>query len=265
VSLAKVKSRQNAQIQLCRSLQDGSARRRHSLYLIEGVNGLEEAVRHHVPVQSVLWSERLADQPRGQALLSDLQSQGIALQAVDPALIDYVASTESPQGVVAIAPLPVYRLDAVMGPGRWTVMLDGVSDPGNVGTILRTAAAAGVDGVLLWGPGCDPWNPKTVRASAGVACWFPVVRIDTLSALGDATLMATSSHEGRAYTDVQVYSGVMVIGSESHGVSAAVAEHVEHWIHIPMEPGVESLNAAVAAGIILFHARHCRENRARGA
>lgn len=257
-----ITSRQNATIQLYRSLRDASARRRHGLYLIEGPHAVAEAVRCHVPFERVLWSRAMEAVSEGTALLATLRACGVALQEVDGALIDYVASTESPQGVVAVAPIPERAADALVGPGRFVLVLDGVSDPGNVGTLVRSAAAAGADGVLLWGAACDPWNPKCVRASVGVVTWFPVCRLSTLSVLSGMACMATSSHQGQDYGDVSVdfQAGVaLIVGNEARGVSEQVAAMVSEWLRIPLASGVESLNAGVAGSVLLFHFKSQRD------
>ncbi|MHB2018400.1 MAG: TrmH family RNA methyltransferase [Candidatus Xenobia bacterium] len=243
-----ITSRQNQQVRLLRRLHDARGRREEGLYLLEGPHLVAEALAHHVPLALVATSPRLATRPDGAALLEALDQ--VPRWEMSDELLEYASEGETPQGVLAAATLPQHEL--LPGP---LVLLDGLQDPGNVGTIIRTAAAAGAGGVLYRNPSADPFGPKCVRASAGVVAWFPVRQTDTVPAL---PVLAARARSAVPYTDAGLpwqQPFVLAIGSEAHGLSPQVEAAVTHFVCIPMARGVESLNAAIAAAVLLFHAR----------
>jgi TrmH family RNA methyltransferase len=171
----------------------------------------------------------------------------VALYELAPNVMERVASTESPQPVLAVvamrdATLPV---DAT-----FVLVADRLADPGNAGTIIRSAEAAGANAVVLTPGSVDPYNPKVVRASAGSLFRVPVVEA-TLDSLHGFRRLGTSSHRGDVYTD-PVYHGrvALVVGNEAHGLDDDAA--VDQWITIPHAGSAESLNVAMAATVLLF-------------
>lgn len=189
-------------------------------------------------------------------------------------VLERVASTESPQPNLAVvsrrtASLARLELGAKAGASEgshapWTMYLDAVSDPGNLGTILRSAEAMGASGVVLGSGTVDPFNPKVVRASAGALFHVPVVEGSSLAdvkALGYRVL-ATSSHEqagSQSLRDADLSGAVcVVLGSEAHGVSAEHSSSVDGWIRIDHAGRAESLNVAMAATIISYEMARAR-------
>jgi TrmH family RNA methyltransferase len=173
-----------------------------------------------------------------------------------PGVIERVASTDAPQPNLAIVsmPPPAGTLDEA----SFVVVADHLSDPGNLGTILRSGEAAGVDVVVLTPGSVDPFNPKVVRASAGALFHVPVVTapLDEVRAAG-LRLVGTSSHEGERHTDAQ-WSGrvAIVLGNEAHGLPADAA--VDEWVRIEHQGRAESLNVAMAATVLVFEAARRR-------
>ena len=175
-----------------------------------------------------------------------------------PNVIERVASTEAPQPVLAVARqrtslLPV-SVDFVM-------VADRLGDPGNAGTIIRSAEAAGAQAVVFTAGSVDPYNPKVVRASAGSLFRIPVLST-SLMALRDAglTVLATSSHQGAPYTETDLTGPVaVVVGNEAHGVPADAP--VDGWLTIPHAGPAESLNVAMAATVIAFEVARQRRQR----
>jgi TrmH family RNA methyltransferase len=250
-----VTSRQNPLLKTYRELHDARGRRDHGLWLLEGVHLVDEALRHGLSLHSVLWSRRL---PPG--LLERVPS-GVRLEEVDDDLLDYVSTTKTAQAVAAAVKMPADRRP---DPGRAWLVLDAVSDPGNLGNLVRTGAAAGIGGVVLWGACADPGNPKALRSSAGTLLWVPVVP-GSEEVLAGRDLVAATSHPGACYDDPGLdglWRGpvALVIGSEAHGVSAEVVARLKNAVHIPMAPGVESLNAAAAGAVLLFHVGRLRRS-----
>ena len=167
-----------------------------------------------------------------------------------PGVMERVASTEAPQPLLAVVGLRRWNVPA---DASLVLVADRLADPGNAGTIIRSAEAAGADAVVLTPGSVDPFNPKVVRASAGSLFRVPVVeaRIDEVA----LRRLGTSSHHGDVYTDVDLVAPVaLVIGNEAHGLPEDAP--VDGWVTIPSS--VESLNAAMAATVLLFEAARQR-------
>jgi RNA methyltransferase, TrmH family len=171
----------------------------------------------------------------------------VAQYELAPNVIERVASTESPQPVLAVVAM---RPSALPSDASFLLVADRLADPGNAGTILRSAEAAGADAVVLTPGSVDPYNSKVVRASAGSLFRIPVVEA-TLESLSGFRRLGTSSHRGDLYTD-PVYHGrvAVVVGNEAHGLDDSAA--IDQWITIPHAGPAESLNVAMAATVLLF-------------
>ena len=182
-------------------------------------------------------------------------------------VLDRVASTDSPQpnlAVVSRRTASLARLELTPGSAPWVMFLDAVSDPGNLGTILRSAEAMGAAGVVLGSGTVDPFNPKVVRASAGALFHVPVVEgamLAEVKALGYRVL-ATSSHEqvgSQRLAEADLDGAVcVVLGSEAHGVSPELTANVDGWIRIDHAGRAESLNVAMAATIVSYEFARAR-------
>jgi TrmH family RNA methyltransferase len=168
-------------------------------------------------------------------------------------VLERVATTESPQPVLGVVRQRTSSLIELAATARFVVVCAGVADPGNLGTILRSAEAAGAEGVVLTTGSVDPFNPKVVRAAAGALFHVPVVvgvEPAELVALG-AALLGTSSHRGAPYTEVDLTRPIaLVVGSEAHGVDDDVP--IDEWITIPHVGRAESLNVAMATTVVCF-------------
>ena len=166
-----------------------------------------------------------------------------------PNVMERVASTETPPDVLAVFSLPSVTIPAT---ADFVIVADRLADPGNAGTIIRTAEASGADAVVLTPGSVDAFNPKVVRASAGSLFRVPVAT----AGLGDVRqaglrLVATSSHQGEVYTDVDLRGPVaIVLGNEANGLAPDAA--VDQWVRIPQSGTIESLNVAMAATVLAF-------------
>ncbi len=171
----------------------------------------------------------------------------VAQHALAPNVIERIASTESPQPVLAVVGM---RSAALPVDASFVLVADRLGDPGNAGTIIRSAEAAGADAVVLTPGSVDPYNPKVVRASAGSLFRIPVVEA-TLDSLSGFRRLGTSSHRGDIYTD-PVYHGrvAVVVGNEAHGLDSDA--EIDQWITIPHAGPAESLNVAMAATVLVF-------------
>ncbi|NTW97383.1 MAG: RNA methyltransferase [Oscillochloris sp.] len=251
-----ISSASNTYVKYLRSLRaDPRDRRRERSFVIEGVRLVADALSAGAQLQVALYNpDQLGATPTGAALLDQLAGRPGCHEAGEVA-IAAAADTRSPQGVVAatawpeIAPRPGLRL-----------VLDAIQDPGNLGTLLRSAEAAGV-GLLLCAQGCaDLYSPKVVRAAMGAHFSLPLrgdLGWDELAGeLSDAPLVYAAGAEAAMpyYAADWRQPAALIIGSESHGVSPEGLALATHHISIPMLGRAESLNAGVAGSIILFEA-----------
>jgi len=224
---------------------------------IEGFRILEEAIRSGLRFRAVFFSESAT--ARAEKLLSQLGAQVETLLLPDKLFASAVPS-DTPQGVAALARWKEFSLEDVLAKSKAGPLLAiaGVQDPGNLGTILRSAEAFGAGGVLLGDGTVSPFNPKVVRASAGSVFRLPVARAKLSDALGPMKehglrLVATASHKGTSLDQAKVSGPLAIfIGSEGAGLSRDLIKEMDEVVAIPQAPQVESLNAGVAASIVLY-------------
>lgn len=246
-----------ALITTIRDLHRRKARERRGLALAEGVRLVEEMVAVGARCKGVAWSPALESTPRGSALRAALIDRGVPMHECDDDELSKVAATEQPQGIIAVYEPRQWALsDLAPTSRRVLVVLDGVQDPGNVGTIARTAVAFGAAGVLALPGTADLTNPKVVRAAMGALFRLPhrSATIDELAAIvqGAGAETWVSAMHGDAVASLQSSVPVaIVLGNEGAGVSDAIMTGATRRVTIPIEAGAESLNVAVAAGIIL--------------
>jgi TrmH family RNA methyltransferase len=244
-----------------RDLHRRRGRERTGLALAEGVRLVEEALAARVPIRGAAVAPGLEATPRGTALKSALGRAGVRLEAVSDAALGELADTEHPQGVVAVLEPPHWRLaDIAPAPERPVLVLDGVQDPGNVGTILRTTLGLGGAGVVALTGTADLYNSKVLRGSMGALFRLPAVLTDPAAflawarAAGVATWVTAADGEplGRGAAARRGGAVALGLGKEGARVGAPLAGAAQRRVSIPLAPGVESLNVAVAAGIFLY-------------
>ena len=246
---------------LARDLKRRKARERNALFVAEGVRAVEELARSGVPVRGVLVTEGLAGDARGAAVAELLADRGAPIATVSDAEFDSAAGTDTPQGILAIGEIPLRPLAGVdKAQLMRTLVLDGVQDPGNVGTLIRTAAALGVRTVIALPGTADLWNAKVVRGAVGGHFHITVTTatLDELVTALDAANVPLWGADagGRSVDDVQAPPTLaLVVGNEGAGLSPAVRAAAAELVSLPMTSGVESLNVGVAAGILLYALR----------
>ena len=219
---------------------------------------LDEALAAGLALEAILYApERLAATAAGRALRHQLERRPEA-EEVDERALASVSDTVTSQGVVAAAHVPP---PAPLPAEGHVLLLDGIADPGNAGTMVRTALAAGAAGVAATRTTTDLWGPKAVRAGMGAHFRLPVLEdVPDLAALGQRQLVLASAQDGEPYWEIDwSRPSAIVIGSEAHGPSLAAASQASVVATIPMAPGAESLNAAAAAAVLLFAASRERE------
>ncbi len=244
-----------------RDLKRRKARERNGLFVAEGVRTVEELARAPLDVEAVLVAERAAADERAMAAVRALEARGAVVTAVSDADFDTAADTEHPQGVLAIARVPRRSLDDIaVKDGMRLLILDAIQDPGNVGVLVRTAAALSASAVITLPGSVDLWNAKVVRSAAGTHFRFTAVDATTTELFAmldrhDIALWGTDA-QGTPIGGVTVPKRLAVaVGNEGAGLSDALRARCSTVVSLPMAPAVESLNVAVAAGIVLYAVR----------
>lgn len=240
-----------------RDLHRRKARERRGLALAEGIRLVEEMLAAGVTCKGVAVGPALEETPRGAALRQELLARGIPIEAVSEAEFGEVAATEHPQGVVAVYVPREWGLDDLLpSPRHPLVILDGVQDPGNVGTIARTALALGASGLIALPGTADLENPKTVRGAMGALFRLPHLHADDVAVLhwlssNQVALWATAMDGEPILSGAPPAPIAIVLGNEGAGVRDDLLARADRRVSIPIAPIAESLNVAVAAGIIL--------------
>ncbi len=252
-----------------RDLQRRKARGRRGLALIEGVRLVEEALAAGVAFTGAVVAPDLARTARGTALVAELEGHAVAVEEVGARVLAQLADTETPQGIIAvIEPRRWTASDFAPGPGAVVLVIDGVQDPGNVGTLIRTAHALGAAGTVVLRGTADPTSPKALRAAMGATFRHPVVSLDDAGFIAWArkygvTLWASAA-DGvplhRALDRGQGTGGAgrvdgpiaVIVGNEGAGIRPQLNAVAAQRVAIPLAQGAESLNVAVAAGILLY-------------
>jgi TrmH family RNA methyltransferase len=247
---------------LIRDLHRRRGRERRGLALAEGVRLVEEALATAIPIRGAVASPALEATTRGKALKAAILDRGIRLEDVAEAELVALADTEHPQGVVAVIEPREWSLSEIrLHPGSVTLALDGVQDPGNVGTMLRTALGLGATAVVALKGTADLTNPKVIRGGMGASFRLPVVAASPEELLAWGRLqraeiwIADPAGEPAHALPSRTASRppvVLVVGNEGAGVGPTLEAAGSRRIGIRQAPGVESLNVAVAAGILLY-------------
>ncbi len=244
-----------------RDLRRRKARERQHRFVAEGVRTVEELLRSALDVEGILATAQLAEADRGGALLAAVEARGIPMQVVAANEFDSAADTESPQGVLAIAKVPSGSLtDVRPEPGFRLIVLDAIQDPGNAGTILRTAAALGATGALALPGTVDLWNAKVVRSGMGAHFHHPCLsgtwdELDTFRRDHAVDIWAADA-AGESIEHLEPPARLaLVVGNEGGGLSSPSRTRADRLVALPIATTVESLNVAVAAGILLYELR----------
>ena len=244
---------------LARDLQRRKARERQGFFVAEGVRAVEELLDSPLTIAGALITGEALANERAIRLRSTIENRGIELAQVSERDFATVSDTDAPQGILAVAEIPERGLKSVSLPARARVLvLDAIQDPGNVGTILRTAAAFGVDATAALPGTVDLWNAKVVRSAMGAlfrhhALHTSWTELDTFFADNDVTVWGAGA-EGARLGDRGAPSRLaIVVGNEGSGLTNDARSRASHIVSIPTSSLVDSLNVAVAAGILLHH------------
>lgn len=241
-----ISSLKNPKVQTWKSLKDRKGRKETGCFLVEGRKMVEEALSSSFPVEAVLVDEKRA----GEFSLPE----SLSVYGLPEHVLAAVCDTKTPQGIAAVV-----RLTENAALGKRIVAMDGVQDPGNVGTIIRTADAAGLEGVILSSQCADAFSPKVLRATMGSIFRMGIRVTEDLPGLlaqlrEQGYSIISSQLDGEPFYERSPVGDkyVLVIGSEGNGVTPQVQAEATHRVRLPMRGGAESLNAAVAAGIMMY-------------
>ena len=239
-------------------LKERSSRDKQGLFVAEGSKIVLDGIKKGRDLVSVFISGRVVGAPSAREITSLCEKNKIEIWRAPAAEFEQLSSLNNSQGIMAVFRKPVWEnaLD-----GKFNVLCDGVQDPGNLGTIIRTSAAFGVSSVFLFGPTVDVFNPKVIRSSSGMVMDVPVIKItghdlDELRTRGFA-LLASSSAKSDAVrmSSVDIPKGPVIIafGSEGKGLSHDILKRTDKNFYIPIDPLAESLNVTAAASIAMHY------------
>jgi len=236
-------------------LKTKKGRNETGLFLVEGEKFVME-IPTNWEIQRYVMAKRFAD---GRDLSP--YKERAPIEIVRDSLFDSLADTVTPQGIIAVCKQKQYKLDQLLSPGGFILIGECLNDPGNIGNLIRTAAAAGTAGVILSAGSGDIYNPKVIRAAAGASLRIPIITDAVLtSIIGQLKQAGYSIYAAHTRGDTLPYSLDLqgsfcwLVGSESHGISDETAALAGAWVRLPMAGDIESLNASVAGSLLLYEA-----------
>ncbi len=261
MTVSQITSKNNPLLKTIRLVSSGSRRAPKGLVLAEGLRVLEEAERAGCPIEAVVFSGHFGSNARGKKLLDQWESRQVRLYETQEKFLDSVSGVQSPQGAVALVRIADLSLDTTALPEKPLILCAyGIQDPGNLGTLVRTAAAAGACLVCTIKGTVSARNPKAIRSSAGVIFRLPVVEHVDLPDFGgfcnmrSIKLYRTDPRIGVPYMQADLHSPcAIILGNEGGGIEEHELAGIPA-IRVPMIDGVESLNVSIAGAVILFEA-----------
>ena len=250
---------QNPLIKQVRKLHRSKERQKQNLLLLEGTNSIEAAFQVDYKLDIIFHTERW--QTNHRLLSQNIADKGLKMQLVSPEVLKAIATTVNPDGVVAIAPRrPIQEPNIAQT--RLSVAIERLQDPGNLGTIIRSAVATGVDSLWLSKDSVDIYNPKVLRASVGEWFRLPIIGDRNLSETiarhqqQGIQVIATASKAKKSYWDLDfTRPSLILLGNEGAGLSQDKIALADEQVTIPLANGVESLNVAVATALLLYEAQ----------
>jgi RNA methyltransferase, TrmH family len=260
-----VQSRQNSRVKELRSALSHGGRSRDGRVALEGVHLVEEAIRSGLPLETIFIREGDESLLDPLALNSDIE-----ILVLPPELFASVVSTESPQGIAALASPASASVDALFQGTPLVVVAAGLQDPGNLGTLLRSSEAFGATGVIALPGTVSQWNAKALRASSGSAFRLPVISLDqdecfALLRRHGVRILAATISDGESLRNASLKQPIaLLIGNEGSGLSESLLALADARITIPCPGPVESLNAAVAVSVLLYEASRQRASASDG-
>lgn len=261
-----ITSIKNTKIRIVRELLSAKKHRKQAhMMIVEGIRMAEETLSANAAINFCLYSDRISE--RGKKVVHKIQALAYDTEEVSADLMDRISDTKTSQGILLTAPYPEVLLQDKADP---VIVLDGIRDPGNMGTILRTAAAMDVGAVMLTPGSTDPFSPKVIRSAMGAQFHLPIrfmgaqdIQKFCKSKNGiELSILLTDSSSSKTCWEIDLSKPTcIVIGSEAEGISANIREIGDESISIPMGSLMESFNAAVAASILMYEIKRQRINK----
>lgn len=261
----KITSRDNSLLRHARAVRDGKI---DGTIFVEGLRLCEEALRSGLSLEAVIYSEELAQKDRAARLIAQLGKVSQRLASVNETLLESISYTKTPQGIIALAARPKIdeeEFKARQAGSPLLVVMHGINNPVNVGAILRTAEAAGVTGAIATAHTADAFSPRALRGAMGSAFRLPIwagagyAEVVTWCASRGINTVGTDAEGAKVFSEINWRESIaLIMGPESEGLSPEELAVVNESIRIPMQGDVESLNVAVATGILLYEAARQR-------
>jgi TrmH family RNA methyltransferase len=245
----RIESPRNSKVKEWKKLHSKKGREQTNCFIIEGPHLVHEALKHQAPILEIIIEESFR-------IPLDWDVGSITTWAVTERVIKVLSDTDHPQGVIAICEIEAEDIKLIPN-GRY-LLLDNVQDPGNVGTMIRTADSAGLDGVVLGNGTVDLYNSKVLRSTQGSLFHLHVAKgdlIDWINRFREAEIpiYGTSLQGGVPYSELEPSSGyALVVGNEGNGVQKSILSQTDQNVYIPIYGKAESLNVAVATGILVY-------------
>lgn len=254
-----ITSPQNSYIKEVKALRQKKSREEKKRFFIEGERFVEESLKEKVKILYIFVSDSFLATVSAFKILEKIHQNPCPIYQISDKLFQEISDTENPQGILAVMEMQNYALFDVVKENSFIVLLDSIQDPGNLGTIIRTADAAGASGIIYSKGSVDLYNPKVLRATMGSVFHLPVVYSENLSDTirelkGKGVKLLAAHLKGEMpyfHEDLKGPVGI-IIGNEANGISEEVACHADAFVRIPMDGKAESLNASVAAGILMY-------------
>jgi len=249
-----ISSPQNGQVKRWKKLQTKKGRQTFGTYLIEGVHLLQEALKAQIAINAIIMVETF-EKTNDLPLLEDLD---IPIYQLPSSIFSQLAETKQSQGIMAEVTLPVWEWSTILAASKLILLLDEIQDPGNLGTIFRTASAAGVDCVVLGEGTVDPFNSKVIRSTQGALFHLPIREQSLMRTIEDCkrenfTIAGTSPHRGiYSYDFVFPEKVAIVLGNEARGIHDSIIDQLDQALMVPMPGVAESYNVSVTAGMLLY-------------
>lgn len=260
--IVDIYSNENDTFKKAKQLSKKKYRDQYEQYIIEGVRIVLDAVEKKKSIDCIVFCEDLFDTSGGEQLIHLLVNLHYKLFKMTKKMYSEITDTKNPQGIMAILPFEKHDCEFILSKNNaFSIVLDRIQDPGNLGTILRTAEAAGVDAVLM-AKGCvDLYNPKTIRATMGSIFNIPIINFNSTEEIINVLkckgfeIISTSLNASQYYYELNFNNKMaIVIGNEANGILPEIIQNSDHVVKIPMIGNAESLNAAIAASIIMYEA-----------
>lgn len=261
-----IKSSSNKIIKEVKSLDNKKNRFKKGLFIIEGIRIIEDAIKSHENIKYILYSDKLFDVKNGKELFNYVGNE-YETYKIDHNLFKDISDTENTQGIIAVLSMKNHEIKDMIKDGTFIVILDKLQDPGNMGTIIRSADALGASGIIVSKGSVDIYNQKVLRSTMGSLFHMPIVQLeDTKEVIlglknNNVKILATTLNHAKYCYDINLKEDIaIVIGNEGNGLDEEICDLSDENIIIPMDGKSESLNVAMASSIIMYEVLRQRRN-----